>query len=294
MKPALQKSPIPENKAFVIKHLTAPYFDPNWHFHPEYQLFVVLEGKGTRFIGDSIRPFKEGDMVFTGPDVPHIWRSDAIYFDKLQPLQTQGVVVYFHEHFLGTSLLKKEEMEKIQALFFRARSGLEIRGDTNKCITRMMLQLLEVHGLASLILLLQILDLLANSSECFPIANTGYVNQYKETETARMSKVYEYVMKNFKHRISLNEVAALSSMTPTSFSRYFKMRANKPFSRFVSEVRVGNACKLLHEDKLNIAQTCYECGFNTLSNFNKQFKEIMGRTPHIYKEEYLKNRMHEK
>lgn len=294
MKPALQKSPIPDAKAFVIKHLNAPYFDPNWHFHPEYQLFVVLHGKGTRFIGDSIRPFKEGDMVFTGPNLPHVWRSDAQYFDKSHSLQTEGVVIYFHENFLGDSLLRKEEMEKIQGLFFRASTGLEIRGDTNKRISQMMLDLLHLQGASSLILLLQILDLLADSSECFPIAHIGYINQYKENETARMSKVYEYVMKNFKHKISLSEVAAVASMTPTSFSRYFTMRANKPFSRFVSEVRVGNACKLLHEDDLNIAQICYECGFNTLSNFNKQFKEIIGRTPHIYKEEYQKNRMHEK
>jgi len=288
MKPAFQKSPIPETKAFIIKHLNEPFFDPNWHFHPEYQLFVVLEGKGTRFIGDSIRPFKEGDMVFTGPDVPHVWRSDASYFDKSHSLQTQGVVIYFHENFLGDSVLKKEEMEKIFGLFSRAVTGLDIRGETNRQITRMMLELLHLQGVSSLIQLLQILELLADSPDCFPIANTGYINQYKQTETARMSKVYDYVMKNFKHKISLDEVATLASMTPTSFSRYFKTRANKPFSRFVSEVRVGNACKLLHEDNLNIAQICYECGFNTLSNFNKQFKEIMRRNPHTYKEEYLK------
>ena len=72
MRPALQKSPISENCAFESKHLIAPYFDPNWHFHPEFQLFLVIKGTGTRFIGDHVSPFKEGDLLFTGPNLPHL------------------------------------------------------------------------------------------------------------------------------------------------------------------------------------------------------------------------------
>src|SRR3712207_5365998 len=101
MKPVIQKSAIPESKAFVIKDLIAPYFDPNWHFHPEYQLFVVLEGRGTRFIGDTIKPFKEMDMIFTGPNLPHLWRNDDVYYDKKNNLTTRGIVIYFHGNFLG-------------------------------------------------------------------------------------------------------------------------------------------------------------------------------------------------
>jgi AraC-like DNA-binding protein len=103
-----------------------------------------------------------------------------------------------------------------------------------------------------------------------------------------MNLVHEHVMKNFKDTIRLEEVAAIANMTPTSFSRYFTARANKSFSNFLSEIRTGHACKLLLEDKMNIAQICYECGFKTLSNFNRQFKEITNTTPIQYKKEYLK------
>jgi AraC-like DNA-binding protein len=103
-----------------------------------------------------------------------------------------------------------------------------------------------------------------------------------------MSDVYNYIMLNFKKNIMLEEVAEIASMSPTSFSRYFKARTNKPFSSFVSELRIGYACKQLMEDKNTIAQVCFDCGFNTLSNFNKQFKEQMHKTPFEYRKEYLK------
>jgi AraC-like DNA-binding protein len=289
MKAMVHKSAIPDTKLFVVKELSAPAFDPTWHFHSEHQLFVVLEGTGTRFVGDSIKPFKEGDMVFTGPNLPHLWRSEDAYFNKANHLHTHGIVIYFQENFLGESLMKKEEMEKIRILLQKSVYGLEIKGETNRVVTQMMKELVHLQGIPSLIQLLKILDTLTNSTDCHTIAHSGYINQYKEEETVRMTKVYEYVMQNFRQKISLDEVAALANMTPSSFSRYFKARANKSFSNFVSEIRVGNACKLIHEQEMNIAQISYECGFNTLSNFNKQFKEITGKNPLKYKEEYFKS-----
>lgn len=291
MKHPFQKSPIPESKAFVIKTLDDPFFDPNWHFHPEYQLFVVLEGHGTRFVGDSIKSFRSGDMVFTGPNLPHLWRSHEVYMQKEPMLPTRGLVIYFQENFLGQALLEKEEMEPLKQLFLMSGRGLEITGYTNKKVTRMMEDLTKMTGLNSIIQLLRILETLAHSPDLHYLAQAGYYNNHKEAEAPRMNKVHKYVMDNFRQKISLDEVASLASMTPTSFSRYFKTRANKSFSTFVSEIRVGHACKLLHDTEMNSMQVCYASGFNTLSNFNRQFKEITGTCPQQYKEEYFKTRI---
>ncbi len=284
----IQKSSIPKSNIFVIKELNALHFDPDWHFHPEYQLFVVLEGKGTRFIGDSIKPFKEGDMVFMGPNLPHIWRSDHAYFAKNKLLRTRGIVIYLQENFLGGPIDQIEEMAKIHYLFQRSSRGLEVKGITNKQVTKMIISLTTLKGVESIIQLLKILDTLAKSKDCLPIAHAGYVNLYKENEKDRMNKVIAYVMKNFKNKISLNEVADLANMTHTSFSRYFRSRVNKSFSKFLCEVRIDHACKLLHEDEKSIIQVSFESGFNTLSNFNKQFKDLKGQTPLMYKKEYTK------
>lgn len=288
MKNTIPKSAIPDTKVFVVKKLETSYFDPTFHFHPEYQLFLVLQGKGTRFVGDNIKPFGKGDLVFTGPNLPHVWRSDNCYFDKRNNLKTKGIVIYFHDHFLGEPIHHEEELLIIRHLLQKSVRGLEITGNTNRKVSKMMIELLGLTGIKSIIQLLKILDILANSPECHFITHKHYVPINTEAETNRMNKVYEYVMKNFRLKIRLEDVAAISNMTPTSFSRYFKCRVNKSFSDFLREIRIDYARKLLSEEKMNINQIGYECGFQNLSNFNKQFKTVTGKQPLHYRIECLK------
>lgn len=287
MKSALQKSPIPETHAFVVKALKEPVFDPNWHFHSEYQLFIVLKGSGTRFIGDNIKPFKRGDITFTGPNLPHLWRSDNDGLSNEDHSWSEGIVVYFHDNFVSENLLQKEEAIKLRHLFKKGLRGIEVTGKTAKIIRKMLLNLLKMKGFDSVIELLKILNCLTKSDEVELLASPGYTNTLKEGDTERMNNAYTYIMKNFKNKITISELASLTNMAPTSFSRYFKIHANKTFSEFVSEIRIGHACKLLIEKKMDISQTCYNSGFQTLSNFNRQFKAITCRTPLAYKKEYL-------
>ncbi|MBK5278609.1 MAG: AraC family transcriptional regulator [Bacteroidia bacterium] len=286
MKPALQKSPISENHAFEVKYLTAPHFDPNWHFHSEYQLFLVMKGTGTRFIGDHVSPFKKGDLAFTGPNLPHLWQSDHEYFNDDKELVTEGIVIYFAENFLGDDFLFKNEMYKINQLFIKAQRGMEIFGDTADRVTSFILNLVKVEDFDRILTLLNLLNLLANSTEYNLLASEGYSNSLKETETGRMNHVHAYVLKNFREKISLDEVAAIANMSPTSFSRYFKIHANKTFSEFLTEIRIGYSCKLLIGKKIDVSKVCYDSGFNTLSNFNRQFKAYTHYNPLEYRKKY--------
>jgi AraC-like DNA-binding protein len=285
MKP-VQKSPISENHAFDIKYLTAPHFDPNWHFHSEYQLFLVMEGTGTRFIGDHVSPFRNGDLVFTGPDLPHLWQSDLEYFKGDKDLITEGIVIYFPDNFLGNEFLHKKEMYKIKQLFQKAQRGMEIQGITADKAIPLLQGLLSVKDFERILTMLNLLNLLANSTEYKLLASEGYSNSLKETETDRMNRVHAYVMNNFREKIRLDEVAAIANMSPSSFSRYFKIHANKTFSDFLTEIRIGYSCKLLISQKMDVAQVCYESGFNTLSNFNRQFKAFTQYKPLEYRRKY--------
>jgi AraC-like DNA-binding protein len=288
MKVAIHKSSIPETQMFVVKELDDKHFDPTWHAHSEYQLFVVLKGTGTRFIGDSIKSFKAGELVFTGADLPHLWRSDELYFKKENKHTIKGIVIYLQENFLGDHMMEKEEMLLLRKLFKRSARGLEFYGERKQMIVSMMQELVTMKGLESLIQLLKILLVVSQSRDFNYISNTAYTGPFNENETNRMNKVYEYAFKNFRKKISLPELSAMLFMTPTSFSRYFSIRNNKTFSKFITELRVKHACKLLMESDLPISTISYECGFNTLSNFNKQFKEVMLKKPSDYKNEYMK------
>lgn len=288
MKTPFQKSRIPEGKAFEIRELIAPYFDTNWHFHSEYQLFVVLKGQGTRFIGDHMQNFREGDMVLTGPDLPHLWKSDRAYHIPENRTETHGIVIYFPDNFLNESVFQLEEFEAISNMLKKSVRGIEINGVTNILIRQMMLELLDMRGIKSLIQLLKILQTIADSTDCRLIADAAYINTNKESEKDRMGQVYEYVMHNFQGKVSLEEAAQLSNLSVSAFSRFFKSRVNKSFSDFLTEVRISHACKLLHESDLNISEISYECGFFTLSNFNKLFKDRIKKTPVEYRKEFLK------
>lgn len=286
MKSALQKSPIPLAHSFVVQELKQPFFDPNWHFHPEYQLFMVLKGKGTRFIGDHVKPFNEGDITFLGPNLPHLWRSDLEETTSKKDTEAEGIVVYFHENFISDSLLKKEEGIKIRQLFKKSLRGFDVTNNSINTIAQMILQLPFLEGFDAVLGLLHILNNLSQTDNIKLLASSGYTNTLREGDTLRMNRVYAHIMKNFYRKITISELASLINMTPTSFSRYFKTHANKTFSEFVSEIRIGHACKLLIDQKKNASQACYESGFRTLSNFNRQFKTITKRTPLEYKKRY--------
>lgn len=287
MRTAIHKSSIPASQIFVIRNLTEKHFDPVWHAHSEYQLFVVLEGTGTRFIGDSIRSFKPGELILAGPHLPHLWRSDEKYFRKGNKLEAKGIVIYMNEHFLGENMLDKTEFQRLKLLFEKSMRGLEFYGQNKLLVIQLMTELLKMDGVSSFIHLLKILEILSTTKEYHYISARHYNDSITEHETDRLNKVYDYIIKNYRSKISLERLADMLHMTTTSFSRYFSMKNNKTCSRFISEIRVKHACELLTGSDMSIAEICYECGFNTLSNFNRQFKEITGKRPTEYKKVFM-------
>jgi AraC-like DNA-binding protein len=227
--------------------------------------------------------------VLTGPNLPHLWRSDAHYFRSDNDQNAEGVVIYFRADFLGKEFLKRQEMYKVKQLLQKAERGIRIIGATAKEISHSMLQLLNQTDFDAVLGFLTVINALSRTNDYQLLASSGYSNSMKESDSERMNKVHEYVMKRFHDRITLDEVAALANMTPSSFSRYFKIHANKTFSDFLIEIRIGHSCKLLMQEKKSISEVCYESGFNTLSNFNRQFKILTNYTPLEYRRKYASN-----
>ena len=120
------------------------------------------------------------------------------------------------------------------------------------------------------------------------LSSEGYVNSFKNTKSKNLDKVYEYIFKNFNQQIYLSDVANIANMNPSVFSRFFKRVNRKTFSKYLNEIRIGYACKLLTEQKHNISAICYESGFNNISNFNRQFKAVKGVPPSEYVKHYNK------
>jgi AraC-like DNA-binding protein len=279
-KPLLQDVKWLLKDSIYVKEIETTVLEDQFHFHNAYEIALIIKGKGTRIIGDSIENFADGDLVLLGPQVPHIayFKEDA----GSSPI-FQAAVVYFHPDWLTESQLNSENLSKLRKLLDDISRGIKIFGVTKTKVAKIIIQLKNCTGLESIIKLLDILEIVSRSYEYECLASEGYCHAFRKKDIQRLNNVYQYVRDHFTDEISLVEIANVANMTPTSFCKYFRKQTQKTFSNFVNEVRVGYACKLLFDEDLTISQICYKCGFNNLTSFNICFKEFTKKNPSEYR-----------
>ncbi|MFC5624014.1 AraC family transcriptional regulator [Algoriphagus winogradskyi] len=287
MKAHFHKVPIEPAKSFIIRFDPKPLTGNLWHYHPELELHYIIKGEGTQYIGDNVSNFSDGQMVFLGQNLPHAWRCKEEYFDKDSTLQTATYVLQFHPTCFGPEFLNLPEADSIPVLFEKAKQGLLITGDTKLKIAELLQELEQAVSIKRLILLLEIIKTLAETEE-YDTISPGYAYSHLSnlSEMHRLEKIYSYVLANYSNEINLSDIADLANLSPSAFCRYFKTMTNKTFFEFVIEIRISNACRALKENKQSTQMICYECGFNTLSNFYRHFNKVTGMTPFAYKKQY--------
>lgn len=288
MKPILRKVDSNAEHSFSVRENIFPFLYNYWHYHPEIELTYIRKSSGTRLAGDSIERFSDGDLILLGSNLPHMWRNDDKYFEEHSEHHIESVAIHFLPDFWGKDFLGLIENRHIQELLTEARRGFKIFGATHNVVVEKMEEILYLKQTQRLVQLLEILDIIAGSTERKYLASDGFVDQYQIDPNDKINDIYQYTLNNFKKGITIQEVAKHVHISPNYFCRYFKQRTSKTYIQFVTELRVGHACKLLLENNLNINQICYESGFNNVSNFNRKFKEIIGQSPSQYYKEYSK------
>ncbi|MDI9865554.1 AraC family transcriptional regulator [Flectobacillus sp. DC10W] len=288
MKPLFQKVPVKLESSFSVRHDVRPNFGGIWHYHPELELHYIIRGEGVRFIGDNISNFSHGEIVLVGENLPHTWRCKEEYFYPDNDLDVEAVVIQFLPDCLGKYLLGLPEAYLLPKLYDKAKSGMVIIGETRDRLTELMVKIAQAKNLERISLLISILHLLAESDEFETIAGGQAFYQSNESDTLRLNKVCNYTLMNYKKDITLEEIAAISNLSVTSFCRYFKLMTKKTYYDFLIEIRISHACRALVEDKLPTEVICFDCGFNNVSNFYRHFKKVMGITPLEYKRKYHK------
>lgn len=236
-----------------------------------------------RIVGDNIEYFTDGDLTLIGPHLAHASYSGKEYSVSEGGHEVHALVVYFHPDWFTRELLSSSDFIFLQKLLTKMERGLQITGKTRIKIIKDLTQLKNKKGLERLIKLLEILDAVSRSEDFRYLASEGYSNSYAQVDVERLGEVYKFVMKNFTNNIRLQDVSAIANMTTTSFCKYFKVKTGKTFSNFVNELRIGEATKLLYDPNNSIAQICYSCGFNNMTNFNKTFRSFTKMTPTEYK-----------
>jgi AraC-like DNA-binding protein len=251
-----------------------------WHFHPEYEIVYVEATSGFRHIGDHISKYKGSDIALIGPNIPHL------NFDYGVKTTVNTVVVQMKENFLGQDFFSLPEITAIKNLFEKAKSGLAFYGATKKIVGEKLKQLTTLPHFEQLISLLQVFNLLANSSEvemlkARPIASVSVLK-----EQQRLQKVYHFIEVNYQNNINVNVVAKLCNLTTAAFCRYFKKSTHYTFTDFLNQFRINQSKKLLLQGR-NVTEACYESGFANISYFNKMFKKLTGENPSAFKKKYF-------
>ncbi len=273
------------NSLFTVMERDESFFTSPLHYHPEYELVFIRESSGKRIIGNLIQEFDAGDMVLIGPNLPHIWMNDDAFISGNTHLRARAIVTYFHPSLFECGLFSLDESQQIFQLLHKSRSGLSILPGTRELIADKLDQLLVKKGFEKILCFLDILHHLSLSAHLRPINNEEYHQPERKSEKDRLCDVYRYVNENFRSDIQLKDVASLTNLTPQSFCRLFKKRNKIHFVEYLNQVRISNACRLLLDSDWTISEIAYNCGYKTISNFNKLFKETTGHSPKKYREQ---------
>ena len=282
MKPQLLKITPPPNSSFNFFAQDAAFFATPWHYHPEYEIVLVLESTGKKFIGSNISNFKPGDLCMMGAYLPHYYRNDEQYYAKDTSIRARSLVIHFLEDFMGGNFFDLPECQAIKNLLERSKLGLNFGPETVKKVATKIKGLQFLTGINRLLELISVLAILSESEDMQELT-TNSMSLQNEVDSARINGVLSFIVQNYQQEIHLSEVAKLANMSESAFSRYFKKRTRRTFSQFIAEIRIEHACKLLVQDKMSISAIALESGFNNLSNFNRQFKLLKKTTPLAYR-----------
>jgi AraC-like DNA-binding protein/quercetin dioxygenase-like cupin family protein len=277
------------SESFQFEEIQRDQYGCSWHFHPEYQLGLVLRSAGYRIVGDNITPLRAGDFTFLGPNLPHLWSNDEEHSRNRRGVH--ALVVHFREDFLGSEFLHQPEVLEIGRLFARSATGLRVTGHTRERAAEMLQALGAHHGFKRLLDLLEILQLLAEApaDDLHHIASAGFAANPAPApgESERVTRVCRYIHEHLGEPLCRDEAAAVIHLSPSAFSRYFKRHTGKNFHDFVSELRVGRACRLLSEGELNVTEIAYACGFGNLASFNRCFRRLKKANPTEFRRRLL-------
>lgn len=285
MKPQLLKVSMGPAQSFSVRQDFQPVMNNKWHYHPEVELIHFNKGFGTQFIGDSITCFEPGDILLIGPNLPHYWKFEETILEDV-PEEADIRVAHFSENFLGNLFLNLPENKAIKDILEKSKRGIRVINGDRKKISELMGLMLGSSGTERIIYLIQTLLEIARCSHIDVLSSLGFAYNKEEVERDRINDIYEYTYANFRNKINLEEISDIARISPNSFCRYFKSRTQKTYSQFLMEIKVGQACRLLIDNKMNIKQVCYESGFNNFASFHKCFKSITGKSPLMYQREF--------
>ncbi|WP_339710487.1 AraC family transcriptional regulator [uncultured Kriegella sp.] len=265
------------------EHDDAHFYDAV-HFHEEYQLTHIVDGRGTLVVGQNSYPFRPGDSYLFGRNLPHVFKKEVESRADTKKVRAHHFSIFFSGDALVAFLNQVPESSSIHELLRCADCGLKLNKRQSSKLLSKMKRFQHLDDFDKLLGLLYMLEAISKSTNHTALTTSEFKNlHFDEYGTQKMTEIFNFIESNHSKKISLANIANRFNMNPSSFCRFFKSRTQKTFSQFLIEIRVARACELIREGAHNATETCFESGFTNLSNFHRQFKNVIGMTPTQYK-----------
>lgn len=280
------------HESFLVRAFDLPRFTVPWHFHPEPELTLILEGSGDRCVGDHLESFRAGDLVLLGGNLPHYWHSHApsnAARGKPGRERARALVVHLREESLGGSLLSLPEAASWKKLLEHARRGLAFAGRTASHASRELERLPGKADSHQLLALLGILQTLCDgAADTRPLASEHYLPACDDHAAERVRRVYQFIYAHLAEPIGLDDLARAAGMSSAAFCRYCRRVTGRTPTRLLSELRITQACKLLTETSQSVSEVAFASGFQSISNFNRVFQQIKETNPQSFRKHHAR------
>jgi AraC-like DNA-binding protein len=285
MKPENTKLLQDPDKSFIVHHEIKSF--ARWHHHPEYELVIILKGRGKRMIGDNIDRFEPNDLFLLGSYLPHEFLCDQEYQDHPEGFQGEAIVYQFLNDFIGARFFELPENKNLMRILNDSYRGLVFSGKTRERIKALMSNSYKLNGTERLYSLFAIFKILGQTTEYRHLSSPGFMKPFHNHSDEPIQKALVYIVQHFQEEVSMKEMLHITNMSNSAFCNAFKKICRMTFKEYLLNIRVGYACRLLTEDTLNISQIAYNCGFENLSNFNRQFKKLKNITPSQFQQDAI-------
>ena len=285
MRPEYEKIHEKPGRSFtakIVERESRPLLSQAWHYHPEIEICFTRQSNGRRFTGNQISDYQENDLMMFGSNLPHGYTTDVF---------SSQVVIQMNSDFLGEPFINSPELRNIKNLFNQASHGLEFYGATKKKAAKIIEKILKSEGIQQLLLLLKLLQTLAEAKNVNRICSEEYALDFNVAQLGRIKIVYDHIMDNFRKEVRIKEISDKLNISEAAFYKFIKKHTKKTYTQIINEFRINYASKLLMNSDKTVAQICFECGYNNLSYFNRKFKEIMQETPHAFRGHYVSSKI---
>lgn len=253
------------------------------HRHPEFELNFVEHGSGARrIVGDSMEEIGEYDLAFIGAEnLEHVWEQGSCTSTDIREITIQ-----FAPDFFVPDVLAKNQFDSIRKMLKDAEHGLAFSMEVIMRVYPYLDGLAhEADRFSQFLKFLWIMNELSKGPYKM-LATSSFSKSSRNQESRRVTKVKQYMNDHYAEQLRLEDLSSMVGMSPSAFSRFFKMRTGKSLSDYLLDIRLGYAARMLVDSTKNISEICYESGFNNLSNFNRMFKARRGSTPREFRAMY--------